>query len=579
MKTRLLSFLWICMIGGSALLLVCLSARPSYALRANMMKDLKRLEDMGQYEMALFYRRATRDMVMALHVAWAGAPYDPQMDGVYGQLDRIYAAGRRTRPQPVETRVDRRYWGIINSQKRPISELLAKAKLTDAQLDRLNDRVRVYVEDHLCPEFGEMGNFFFRAKAQIFERTGLFWDASFRRRLTGYYDMRVCVPYYATAAEELESRGRKRKAEAYRRRSEWYREQALREFRRSNGDRLLAELQKGNRRQRLDRDKVIEILKAGFQSKDSDARFAALLNLVELGETAALLPAATDPDPSIRLEAAQAAAAHLYLPALALLVEDENAGVKQIASAALNPPSSDRGPFIRTMCALHDALSEDEQAGYAGYAGSQVSRIAKLKTAPVGEALQAWAKKACDGLRPGIHAQYLDRPGRAPVAEKVLRAVDLGFRGNERFPNVLRGYWAKEQLLPANAAGQFMLRFTGQIYIPDDGQYRFYVRTESGNRATMHLGVPGGPLQTVISPKNDKQLLYADQRGWKGDVLHRIDFCTPLDLKKGLMEVEILYKGANVRTKYGTAGLKLYWSSDQHVMELVPAAALFHKPE
>ena len=55
----------------------------------------------------------------------------------------------------------------------------------------LDLRVRVYVEDHLSPDFDEMGNFYFRRKAWVMERAGLFYDASFRRRLTGYSCDRV----------------------------------------------------------------------------------------------------------------------------------------------------------------------------------------------------------------------------------------------------------------------------------------------------------------------------------------------------------------------------------------------------
>jgi len=181
-------------------------------------------------------------------------------------------------------------------------------------------------------------------------------------------------------------------------------------------------------------------------------------------------------------------------------------------------------------------------------------------------------------LKPGIRAEYFSAPGQAkPVVAKVLRSVDLGFRGNERFPDVWRPYWEKEDLFPANAGGQFLARFTGRIRIPKDGEYRFYVKTEGDNRATVRLTPADGEATTIISPKNDKLLLYADQRDWGGGTLFRIDFSAPLTLEQGIADLQIEYKGGQVRSRIGTAGIRLYWSSDAHVMERVPASALFHE--
>jgi len=596
-KTALI--LWFS-VSGAALLILGVAASPLYALRANMMKDLKRLEDMGHYEQVLFYRKSTMDMVMALHVQWAGAPYDRRMDGVYAQLDNIYGTGKKTRHRQVETRVDRRYWNLVNAQKRPISELLAKASLTPIQLEKLNERVRVYIEDHMSPEFDDMGNFFFRRKAMIFERTGLFWDASFRRRLTGYYDVRVCAPYYATIAEELESSGQKLLADAYRRKSEWYRVQAVREFCCSNGDRLLSEIQEENRRQRLTKEQTIEVLKMGLQSKESDARFTAMLNLAELRETGELLPAAEDEELEIRREVAKIFADRVYVPGLAVLLSDQDEQIRNLAKSVLQPASSERGPFIRAVCALREALDSElslrDVRGFnprtsgltprtnaslqddtKTFAASQLALLrAELGKDDPAE-LKTWAEQATGGLMPGVYVQYFKEPGQPPVVEKVIRTINLGFRGNERFLKLLRPHWDKEHIFPANAKGQFLLKFKGKIYLPKDGRYRFYVKTEGNNRATVRLTGTSEEPHTIISPKNDREFMYADQCDWNGGVISRVDISAQLELKKGLMDLEIDYKGNQVRTKHGKAGIRLYWSSDEHVMELVPASVLFHK--
>jgi hypothetical protein len=70
--------------------------------------------------------------------------------------------------------------------------------------------------------------------------------------------------------------------------------------------------------------------------------------------------------------------------------------------------------------------------------------------------------------------------------------------------------------------------------------------------------------------------MYADQLDWNGRSIYRIDFSAQLELKKGLTDLEIDYKGSQARNENGTAGIRLYWSSNDRVMELVPASVLFH---
>lgn len=464
----------------SAVLLGGMTASPAHALRANLRGDLTRLEELGHYEEALFYRRSTMDMILAIHVAWSGAPYDPAMDALF-----------------FETRTDRRYWNLANNQKRPITELLKKAKLTGEQAEKLDLRVRVYVEDHLSPELDEMGNFYFRRKAWVMERMGLFHEASFRRRLTGYYEDRVCGPYYATMAEELEQNGKKAISAAYRAKAEWFKAEALREFRRCNGDQVLAELQGGRTRQQLGKAQVVEILKGGVKSEQADARFAAAMSLAEFGQARLLEAVVNDPDADVR-------------------------DVARRATQAVSPPAV--------------------------------------------------------GLKPGILAQYFSSPDQqSPIAQKALAAADIGFCGDERFPDKLRGAWEKDDVFPPGASGQFLVRLNGKLAIFEDGRYRFYVKTDGGNRAIVRLRAAGMDGAPIISPRNDKQLLYSVQSTFDGQVLTRVDFSPEIELKKGLIDIEIEYKGAEARGKYGTPGLRLGWSSESRVMEAVPASAFWHE--
>jgi hypothetical protein len=480
-----------------------LTPASAWALRSNLRGDLDRLEQMGHFDEVLFHRRSTMDMVLAIHVAWSGAAYDPAMDSVY-----------------FETRTDRRFWNIVHGQKRAITDLLAKARLTPDQLARTDERVRVYVEDHLSPEFDEMGNFYFRRRAWILERLGMFYDAHFRRRLTGHYCLRVCQPYYATMAAELERGGRQSLAAAYRAKAAAFERQAGQELRRSNGDRLMAERQGGRVAAPMGRADLVGFLQSALNSAHADARLAAVLNLLDLGELATVARAANDPDIEIRRVLACAFTDARFTAGLAAMASDSDPQVRL---------AIDGGSWARPL-------------------------------------LQS-------GLSPGIRATYFTDPDqKEPVAAKVLACAEMGLNGNERFAPGLKPYWESASVFPPNASGQFLVRLDGRIRIPADSHYRFYIKTDGG-RATVRLNGA-----TIVSPANDRLRLYAVQAGPGGESANRMDFSLPVALNRGLANLSVEYRGPEARTKQGFAGLRLCWSADDFVMEPVPSAVLFHDP-
>jgi hypothetical protein len=97
-----------------------------------------------------------------------------------------------------------------------------------------------------------------------------------------------------------------------------------------------------------------------------------------------------------------------------------------------------------------------------------------------------------------------------------------------------------------------------------------------GNRATLRIG-GGDAGQIMISPRNDRQLLYSVQNGPHGEALTRVDYCLPIQLERGMIDFQIEYKGAEVKVRNDTAGLRLSWSGEDFVMEPVPASAFFHE--
>ena len=134
-------------------------------------------------------------------------------------------------------------------------------------------------------------------------------------------------------------------------------------------------------------------------------------------------------------------------------------------------------------------------------------------------------------------------------------------------------------MFPANAKGPFRLRMTAKLDVPADGDYRFYAKIDEANRVKVYLA-----RREIISPANRARHLSVAQPGMK---THRIDFSRPVSLKKGLTDLTVIYEGDEVRKIHNThmvrisglhhAGIQLFWSSDCHLTERVPATALFRR--
>lgn len=194
-----------------------------------------------------------------------------------------------------------------------------------------------------------------------------------------------------------------------------------------------------------------------------------------------------------------------------------------------------------------------------------------------------------DALRAGVLCEYFEAPSQdKPISAKVMDAVDVGMKLQINFPRVFYDYWDKPEVFPADATGPFYLRIRGKLLVPHDGNYRFYAKTVVESRATVSIRDTGGSSLEIISPRYDDNLQYVMQPAMP---THRIDFSMPVALKEGLADLEIVYSGDEVRNmRQGDDhivrtsgiqkdGIKLFWSSDKHFTELVPAEHLFHSTE
>ena len=495
----------------SVVLLMLSLVSVSHAVRANwgVRQMGPRLEKRGQHEEAAFYYRAGLDFYTAILQLWIGVVYEDGVDEIYQQHKEAFDAENWVGVDH-EERWDTIKAYLFRYNRDGASRNVEMGDLSAAQMTRLEDRMRIYIEDLINPDSGFGGDFSFARKAWILEHAGLFWHAAFRRELAGRYAIQVCSRYYAAVADEMEwVFGDHARAKLYRQKSAYWRERGLREFRLCNGDRALSRLKGDHRLKRLDRDEIIAVLEKGLSDKDSDARQTAVQILYDMGKSAI----------------------------------------------------------------LEKAMRNSEEI--------KAFATEKLRRLPDNQ-----VQEVDDGSKAGSLVEYFRKSDpKMPVAAKVFDTVDIGLKFQANFPKLWYSsdYWPKQEIFPEDAQGPFILKVTTKLYIPADGDYRFYVKGEVTNRVMLAINTLQDDEKEIISPDSDEELRYVIQAGMG---THRIDFSDLVPLKKGLVELAIVYNGEEVRKIHNEhmanisgvqkAGIQLFWSSDRHLMELIPADNLFH---
>lgn len=562
-----------------------------YAVRAHYGRVIApRLEKEGKYEDAALYYREGLDFYAAMLQLWIGwGVYDARGDEIYDQYVTIFGTDSGYRGAHNEERWDPigggGYYYFFNREGTARS--IDKGDLSKAQRKRLEDRVRVYIEDLMDPDHGFGGDFAFMRKAWILERTGLFYHASFRRELAGRYMIMVCSRYCNAVADEMErSFGDQARSKLYREKAIWWRNRGLEEFRLCNGDRILSHLKGNNKSQRLDRPELIIVLRRGLRDEDMDARRASVQILSDLGELSVLEEAMQDREIEIRRAATVTFADKMYLPGLALALQDDASEVASVAKSALQVKADAAGPYLRAVHFLAEGLQHKSTNAFAA---EQLQQLSGLELGDTEAEWQDWVQQTTGGNHAGVVFEYFRMPSqKKPITTKVLDTIDAGMKLQINFPKIFYDYWDKPEVFPADATGPFLLKTRARLYVPHDGNYRFYAKTVIESRATVSIREADGNWKEIISPENDSKLQYVMQPAMP---THRIDFSIPIALKEGFTDLKILYSGDEVRNvRQGDDhivrtsgiqmdGIKLFWSSDKNLIELVPAANLFHVKE
>ena len=554
----------------------------SYACRAHLDRyGGYRLEKKRQYEEAAFYHRVGMDFYASMLQLWIGTVYDDRVDEICKQHDKYFSGSRYGRH---EDRWDSIYNYWLFYMREGASRNVDQAKLSAMQRARMEDRLRIYNEDIMDPYNGMGCDMNFVQEAWVLEQTGFFWHAAFRREIAGLYMVKICSQYCSAIADEMELVfNDPAQAELYQQKAAWWRDQAMHELQRCNGDRALSRI-KGVREKKLSREEVITILKQALHDSNVDARRGAVWLLSDMKELEILEGAMKDREVEMRKVAATTFASKMYLPGLALVLQDEADEVSSIAKSVLYVKPAFAGPYFRAIYYLAQGLGNRQTKAFAI---DHLKRLSGLDTDEEAK-LYDWAQKTMEGIRPGALFEYFAGSDSAkPVATKALDNVDIGVVEMPQFAKAWYEYLDKPTVIPPDAKGPFRLLVRAKLYIPADGNYRFYVKTHPQYRAKVYMETNQDRKDEIISPEYDSKLQYAKHGG-----AHRIDFSAPVALRRGLRELVIDYSGNNIEHVFDKwqkelenyavtrhVGIQLFWSSDTHLTELVPSDHLFYMGE
>ena len=577
---------------GVAVTTVVLSFVPVYVARADRTGDNKEpawvFYKQGRFfEAAMYYHRALRglrEIYLAFH--WNGDPVknaSQQFAELYGKL-----------PKEIEDRVNMSLVkGNIGQTQRRQIELLGELWMGETVDYDRGDMTTC------CPIL-----------APEAERHGDFTAAEVIRRGEAHFYRAVAIPYHEKTAEAAERRGEKAAAALHRKVLAAYQRRAAVAERIARGNKVLMEIpllvgpgpvefgfypkrgwegipneyvrrrwwggKSENRSSNDDistdrwkgpsAEQVAAILKAeGLKQGDEDARFAAVTVLANLGEKEALLSALNDASADVRLAAAKALASMRWAKGWAACHRHADKAVRAVVVPLLEKPQSDIRCRTFAITALIEGLNSKDSAT-TSFCQNWLERITG-KGLSGAEMWSAWWKQLGDA-RLG-----LKRTGGG-IPEEIDEKIDFGT------------WWqavVQHALNPLkNCQPPATVRWDGYLVVTRAGTYHFFIRNRgegktsrntAGGRAAQGLYFPAPAAKLTLDgktviPKPGNEML--DPTGGM-----RMDFSDLITLDEGLHKIslEFEWRGGHTQAWWhgGQPEIRLYWSSDHFLRELVPA--------
>lgn len=435
------------------------------------------------------------------------------------------------------------------------------------------------------------------------EKHGDFTLAEFARRGEARYYRVVAIPFHEKSARELEKDGQRELAALHRRAAGAYQQQAARADVLAQGNHVLKGIpglrgpspwldtrlypDKVNPvafqylRQRLfskdgqwkgskPKQAASVLKKEGLKHVDESVRVSAVSILFNLGEKKTLLLALDDPSANVRLAAAEALAAVRWAEGWAACHRHSDARVCAAIAPLLQPAGNDVLAHTYIITELIQGLTS-LSIETRSFCQTALGRITGKKMR-----IDQWTAwwESLGNAQPGL---IRTGPGVVPEVDET---VDFGTWWQSAYldaPNPLLKYQP-----PAT------IQWDGYLIILQPGEYRFYARNcgegrNSRNRVITpgRVGFPGLYLSNPSARvKIDGEVLLPHASDAVQDPCGgvRLDFSEPVQLDAGLHSIHMEFEYRSERTGFWVPQpcIRLYWSSDHFLRELVPADHLIH---
>ena len=505
------------------------------------------------------------------------------------------------------------YEKLVPAYRERFEKCLDLGKVTAAERARIESVNELWMDELIEQE--EAG---FRPaagrRAQEAEKQGDFILAEALRLYQARLFRWGAIPYHRKAAARCRKEGRQNEAALHVRAATAYEEKAALAERLAQGDKLLAGMSvwgkhdrwtgirvghansivirdayhrrvfspSGGRHGRMSSAQITAALKKdALKHVDDNARLSALTVLANLGETEAVLAALGDSSPMVRLRAAEALMSWRWPEGWAACAAHRDPAVRALAAPLLEPATGNVRMRTYDITELMRGL-ESPSVSTRSFCQRALEHITAQKLQ--GKAWSVWWKKHGDA-RPGMV-----RTG-AGVRPETDPRIDFGAWWQSGYASIRhRANPLVKYEPPAR------VEWRGHVVVAKSGEYRFYVRNRGESMRTgRRVRTPGRygfpayfPSMLVELTIDGNKLLPApdadaveDPSAWM-----RIDFTRPVSLKAGLHEIRLAFtirsyddmKSASSQSIWGgTPCIRLYWSSEHFLRELVPARALITK--
>ena len=533
------------------------------------------LEKAGRYaEAAMYYQRALR----GLQEVWVKFWYYDDVSKAHEVMQQILAE--------YQTR---------------LNACLQKAKMGKVQREQMELVNELWMEEYVVQELGGY-KLAFAYRAEEAEKHGDFLFAEKLRLAAAEYCQLVVIPYHKQLASKLERRQQRGKADLHRKAAEEYKQQVVEHEIIAQGDNLFAGIpglqgppsqpdasllsqhyfksyKVYHQRVLAVKDsqwitgrtpqQVADILKQkGLKHADESARFASVVVLANLGEKEAMLTALADPSPRIRLAAAGALAATRWADGWAACYRHTNAEVRKAIAPLLEPVGKQVFSRTNLITELIQGL-ESSSTETSDFCQTAMQRITGKKEMSATAWRDWW--HGLGNAKPGLIRMGPDRSSVVDETIDIGTWWQSGERSIQNRPNPLSKY-----SFPAR------FQWRGHLVVTRAGNYQFYVRSrgEKGKAfdkyGSLYFTSPCAKLYidgSLALP--NPSVVVEDAK------MHvRIDCSEPIKLEPGLRTIllELDVKSAGTGP-WQSSSVRLYWSSEHFLRQLVPAKHLIHTEE